>query len=304
MYKRFLLLLLAGALTWSPQSQAAETPETVLIRRALDNVKFGYRRADLDLALSAFAPQVVVYEGNSNADPRGWTVRYESHDAFVQALTADLAQNQYELERSVPSIHVAGAKALVTTIDSGRVVNRQDKSSRPLYDRRLWTFVKQEDAWLATSFVQNLGDSTLAAQANAAADGPVAQILEEERKAWEDGRSGSITDHFDEDFSGYAGAAALAPASWTILFQDIETFKTWTDKRLQFTDYALQRQMLYAHVGSQGQEAIALTRDKVSTSYKNGPAAHAQDRYVLWTLSRRSGSWKITNMVYDIGLQH
>ena len=303
MYKRIHLLALATLLAWVSGIEAAETPETVLIRRALDNEKFGIRRGDLDLALSAFAPQVVVYDGNDNADPRGWTVRHEAREAFVQALTAALQQNQYEMERSVPFIHVNGVKAIVTTVDSGRVVDRQQSTSRPLYDRRLWTFVKQEDEWLATAFVQGLGDSARTGQTNSAAADQVAQVLDGEREAWEKGSSGSVVGFFDENFSGYAGAAAIAPSSWTILFEDIETFTSWTDKRLQHTKYALERQMLYANVGAQGSEAIALTRDKVSTSHHSGPATHAQNRYVLWTLSRRSGSWKITNMVYDIGLE-
>jgi hypothetical protein len=67
--------------------------------------------------------------------------------------------------------------------------------------------------------------------------------------------------------------------------------------------YSINREVLYTTVGENRKEALAVTLDHLSTGYEEfGPAIHQQNRYVLWTLSRRSGSWKITNMLYNLGL--
>ena len=78
---------------------AAETPETLLIRQALSNDRFGHRRGDLDLALSAFAEHCVVYEGNGSADPRAWSVLHESRTSFAEALGTSAARRKVAAAR-------------------------------------------------------------------------------------------------------------------------------------------------------------------------------------------------------------
>ena len=76
----------------------------------------------------------------------------------------------------------------------------------------------------------------------------------------------------------------------------------WLDKRLPYVQYDLDREVLHAALGPKGSEALAVTRETVAITHAKGPAKHSKDRYVLWTLSRRSGTWKVTNMLYDLGI--
>ena len=280
---------------------AAETPETLLIRQALSNDRFGHRRGDLDLALSSFAERCVVYEGNGSADPRAWSVVHEDRAAFAQDLGATLEARRYDIERAVPFILVREDKAIATTLDSGRVVDRQTGTSRPYKTRRLWTFLKVEEEWLATAFVQNLGDSLLAADSGSSAP-EIEALLRREEEAWEEGSVGAIVGLMDEEFIGCDGKDTHAPASWTFLFSDAPELEKWLKKRLPNTTYQIDREVLHASVGKEGREALALTRETVTTTYTSGPAAHSRDRHVLWTLSRRTGSWKVTSMVCNLGL--
>lgn len=286
--------------------QAAETPETVLIRRALDGDKFGRRRGDADLVLSTFAEYFVVYDAQSSPDPRRWKVRHAGRDAAAAAIRTDLKAYRYDIERLVPFIQVRGAKAIATTVDSGRVIDRSSNEARPYTRRQLWMFTKVEDRWLATAFADDLADDLAESSASAAPTTPepaVAAVLIEDAKAWNNGSNGRIIGGIDEDFIGYDAGGHLAPAQWVILFSGSQEWEAWVNKRLEATSYDLDRQVLFAHQGSQGREALAVSRDRVTTRHDSGPAVHELERYVLWTLSRRSGSWKVTNMLYNLGLE-
>ena len=284
---------------------AADTPETLLIRQALNNDKFGLRRGidHLDLALSAYTENFVAYAGNNTGDPRGWSVLHEGKENFAAALEADLKANRYDIDRTVPFVLVREKKAIVTTIDSGQVIDRQTGASRTLNAKRLWTFIKIEDKWLATAFVQDLGDS-LDGTHQPSIDAPeIKDLLDREKEGWEDGSPGAIMGLFEEEFIGYDGTDTHAPATWTILFSNALELEKWLDKRLRKTQYTINREILYTTVGKNGQEALAVTFDRLSTGYGDiGTVTHQRDRYVLWTMSRRSGSWKITNMLYNLGL--
>lgn len=290
----FLALLALPAL-------ADETPETLLIRQALDSDKFGHRRGEVDLALAAFAPRVVVYAGNRSADPRAWRVLHENREALERAVEQELRANRYDHERLVPYIHVRGRQALVTTLDSGQVVDRQTGESRPVRTERLWTFAKFEDKWLATGVVLDIG-SELLPPAQGSAPAEIVRVLKEEEEAWEKGSAGAIAGLFDENFIGGDGAGQLSPDKWVLLFSGAEELEKWLEKRLQRTRYAIDRQVVHAYLSPAGGEALALTREQVFATYEDGPATHRLERSVLWSLSRQSGSWKITGVFYRLGL--
>lgn len=280
---------------------ADETPETLLIRQALDNDKFGRRRGEVDLAMSAFAPEVVVYGAQRSADPRAWQVLYEDFDGLKAAVGQDLAANRYEIERQVPFIHVRGRKALVTTLDSGQVVTRSGGAPRPYRSENLWYFTKVEDKWLVTALVQEIGDETPVPGGGAAA-AEITEVLADEKEGWEQGSASSLSGLYDENFLIMDAGGLLRPEKWVILLGATEELEKWLEKRLERTRYQLDRQVVHTYVSAGGREALALTREKVSASYESGPATHQLERWVLWTLSRRSGSWKITSSLYRLGL--
>ncbi len=294
-----LLFILLALPPFVAPSRAGETPETILIRRALASDIAGHRRADTELALKAYHPHFVAYQGHANGDPRAWTVLHENRDAFADQLAADLSAQRYEVARTVPFIAVRATHAIATSVDSGRVVDRQTSEAELVVVHRFWTFLKEEDDWLATAMVADLGDTLLPA-AGATANDEIAELLQSESQAWEAGSG--IPGFFDADFTGYDALGAFKPASYKIAFSGSEELEKWLDKRLPYVQYDLDRKVLHTAIGPAGDEALAVTREKVAVEHVKGPAKHHQERYVFWTLSRRSGSWKITNMVFNLGL--
>lgn len=296
---RYLLFVLLVLPPFAAPSRAGETPETLLIRQALANDISGYRRADAELTLKAYHPHFVAYQGHANGDPRAWTVLHENRDAFASQLAADLSAHRYEVTRSVPFIAVRASHAIATSVDSGRVVDRQTSQATSVVVHRFWTLLKEEDDWLATGMVAGLGDTLLPA-AGAAPNGEIAELLQRESQAWESGSG--ILGFFDADFTGYDALGTFKPATYKIAFSGSEELEKWLDKRLPYVQYDLDRKVLHTAVGPAGDEALAVTREKVAVEHLKGPAKHHKERYVFWTLSRRTGSWKITNMVLDVGL--
>ena len=294
----FCLLLAPSA---NKRAHAAETPETILIRQALSNDISGYRRADAELALKTYGEHFVAYQGHANGDPRAWTVLHEGRDALAEQMNNDLKARRYEVTRTIPFILVRTTHAIVTSIDSGQVVDRTSGESTPIRIQRLWTFLKTEDDWQATAMVADLGDSLLPATSSGA-NGDITDLLQRESQAWEGGNPSDILGFFDEHFTGYDGRTTFKPATWKIAFSGAEEMEKWLDRRLPYAKYNLDRKILHATVGSSGNEALAVTRETVAVTHSKGPAKHQKDRYVLWTMSRRSGSWKITNMLFDLGL--
>ena len=294
-----LLFVLLALPPFAAPSRAGETPETLLIRRALASDIAGHRRADAELALKAYHPHFVAYQGHANSDPRAWTVLHENREAFADQLTADLSAQRYEVTRTVPFIAVRATHAIATSVDSGRVVDRQTSEAVLVVVHRFWTFLREEDDWLATAMVADLGDTLLPA-AGAPANGEIAELLQREGQAWEAGSG--ILGFFDADFTGYEALGTFKPASYKIAFSGSEELEKWLDKRLPYVQYDLDRKVLHTAIGAAGDEALAVTHEKVAVEHVKGPAKHHQERYVFWTLSRRSGSWKITNMVFNLGL--
>lgn len=301
MTRTFALLLLFVAPCLAPSAApAAETPETILIRQALDADKFGRRRGDAEMVRDILAERFVVYNAGGSHDPRGWTVAHESRDAYSQLVDADLAGKRYAIERFVSFIHVRGTNAFATTVDSGQVAPRQGGDAAPYLMRRLWFFTKTEDQWLSTGVVEHLGDGEPAQAAPPAAG--LAAWFEEEASAWNDGDAGEITDLAADNFVGYDGADLTDPAKWVILFSGNEEWERWVNRRLENTDYTLQRTLLAGHIGPGGDEAVAVTREQVQTAHGAGPATHTRQRHVLWALSRDGGSWRVNHVLYNIGI--
>ena len=302
--RQSLLLALLLVFIAAAAHGVADTPETLLIRQALNNDKFGIRRGieHLDVALSAVAKDFVAYTGNNTLDPRGWQILHEDRDAYAAALSADLTAHQYDIERAVPHILVLEKKAVATTLDSGYVVDRQSGERRFVKSERFWTFMKFDEEWLATSFVDDMGDATAGPRHDSIEDADLLEVLKEDGDNWKSGSTGSIVGMLHEDFTGFNGVAAVTPASWTILFPDSAVFEKWLAKRMERTVYEIEREVLYTTVGPNGKEALALTLDHVTTNYDAGPVVHNLDRYVLWTFSRRSGRWQVTNALFDLGL--
>lgn len=300
--KNLICLFLFVLLTLPPCAgmvRAGETPETILIRQTLSNDIAGYRRADAELALNTYDEHFVAYRGHGNGDPRAWTVLHESRDALQSQMAADLQTYRYEVTRTIPFIAVRTTHAIATTIDSGQVVDRQSGVATPVQNQRLWILLKTEDDWLATAMVADLGD-TLLPTSEPSTNGDIAELLARESQAWEEGSASGILGLFDEHFTGYDARATFKPATWKIAFSGTEEMEKWLDKRLPYVQYDLDRKLLHAAVS--GDEALAVTRETVAITHVKGPAKHQKERYVLWTMSRRSGSWKITNMLYDLGL--
>ena len=296
---QFIAVLVAlnffGSLAW-----AAETPETVLIRQVLSTEKSGHRRGNADLAIQAYADHVVVYEGHRSADPRGWTIIRENRAALARALAADFEHRRYDLNRTVLFVLARNDKAIVATQDSGLVIDRQSGTSRPLDVYRLWTFTKDDDDWLAASVFQNIADTTAIASAPAASATEIAALLEREVGAWQSKDIGAIVAAVDEDFVACDAYHLMDRTKWRIAFSDAEEFEDWLKKRLTYANYTIDRRVIYTHLGENGLTALAVTQETVSVSYEKGSAIHSIKRYVFWGLSRRSGTWKITQVLANL----
>ena len=298
--KNAMYLILFALFALPSLAKAGETPETILIRQMLSNDISGYRRGNAELALGGYGEHFVSYLGHQNGDPRAWTIRHESRDALAGQMAADIQASRYEVTRTVPHILVRATHAIATSIDSGQVVDRQSGAATPVYTQRLWTFRKTENDWHATAVVEDLGDTLL--PATPGSDAAIIEVLQSEEQAWEEGSTSGIIGLFDEHFTGYDGRSTLSPTTWKITFSGAEEMEKWLDKRLPYVQYDLDREVLHAAIGAKGSEALAVTRETVAITHAKGPAKHSKERYVLWTLSRRSGSWKITNMLYNLGI--
>jgi len=295
-----LRIALLAALFCSTGIYAAETPETILIRQTLGTDLSGHRRGDAELVLSSYDEHFAAYDAHGSTDPRAWTIRYESRDAFAAYLQTDLQANRYETERTIPSIQVRASVATATTIDSGRIVDRQSGAIRTIKEKRFWTLLKSEDRWRVTAVTAELGDAALAAS-QGATNSEITAVLEREKEGRETGDGAAILALFSEHFSGYDGRNSLNPAAWKLIFSGAEEFEKHLARRLPHVTYRIDRKIIQTQVGPQEKEAIAVTRETVTTQHASGEAQHALDRYVMWTLSKRDGSWKITNMLYNFG---
>ena len=282
---------------------AGETAETVLIRQALEKDRSGRRRGDVELIISAYdEDRFVAYDGNGVIDPLGWTVRHEDLEHCEAALEEDLRTKRYDIQRIVTFIDVWKDKAFATTFDSGLVVDRSTGTSLPHEEINLWTFRKEDDKWFVTAVLSNIADSTAGRYKgeSTAIDGDLADFLADEAQDWRDGDAAGVAGHFDDEFIGYDAFHEVSPAKWWIVFGDADEFEGWLDERFALVEYDVQREVLHTSLGPAGQEAVAVTRDRVTARHAKGDAVHSDERLVVWTLSKRGGSWRVTNMLSKI----
>ena len=224
----------------------------VLIGQTLERERFGLRRGDVEMALTVWNPdRFVVYDAGGTADPRGWTVLHDDIGEYASALSADLQVHQYDIARSVDFSLVLEGRAFATTTDSGFVLSRQTGDSKPYKTSRLWFFAEIEEEWLATGVITTLGDST-----SGSYKGPrlnpnseITQVLLSEAAAWQEGSAGRVGDFLDKGYVGYDCYEKFAPASWLVVFANAEELGEWLTRRLSFTRYTIDRQVLHATVG-------------------------------------------------------
>ena len=296
------LAALACVLAGVAAAWADETPETILIRRTLANELSGHRRGDADLVLSAYEEGFAGLQGHDNADPRSWTVQYEGLQEYADALRQEVAQYRYETDRAIAFIHVRADQAMVTSQDSGQVVDRASGAARPVDVRRFWILRKTEEVWRVALMVDALGDTLLPSGNPAVPDTRLAELLSEEAAAWNASKPGRVAGHYDERFVGCSGNDAFKPESWAIIFGGATEMEAFLASRLKATTYQIERQVVSTAVGDGGIEALAVTRERVRTSHAAGDVVHSLERDVLWTLSHRTGTWKVTTMCYGIAL--
>ena len=276
---------------------ASEATEGVIIRQALEKERFGRRRGDVELALGICSPRFVVYDGAGAADMLAWTVKHSTPEAFASSLAEELATMRYDVIRSVTFLKVIENEAIVTVVDSGHAIARESGERQPYRSANLWRFRKQEERWLATSLVADFGDSTLGPftglPAGEGAAG-VVETLRAEAEGWSDGDAGAIVSNLDEHFTAFDAYDKFGVATWLIIFNNPQGYESWLTRRFDLTDYEVKRKVV--HVSVDGDEALAVTSDDVVTSHRLGSATHGENRHVFWTLSRRSGDWKIVDM--------
>jgi hypothetical protein len=282
------------------QVDAAETAETVLIRQTLDKDRVGRRRGDVDLIRSSYLETFVAYSGNGLADPVGWTVVHEDPDSYLEALGADLADNRYDVVRTVLILTVLKDMAIGAVVDSGQVIDRASGVVHPYKDKSLWSFRKIEDRWLAESVVQALGDSAAGLfSGTPSTSAEIEEFLKDEASAWNDGNSSAIAASFAPESRILDAAGKSDPISWIILFTGMPEYNSWVDSRLQSVDYTLERDILQTSVGPTGSQGLAVARERLVARHQLGTAEHKVERLVVWTLSKQSGDWQISNLLLN-----
>ena len=184
---------------------------------------------------------------------------------------------------------------MATTRDSGRVIDRRSGEETPLRIDRLWTLAKLEEEWVATSIIQNI--TTVAIQPSSRPNDEISTLLQTDAEAMQHENVEALLANLDkEEFVVYTAFNKPAHTTWRIAFSDPDEFKTWLDKRLSYTNYTIERNLLHTQVSENALGALALTQEKVSVTYDRGQATHSLDRYVVWGLSRTAGSWKISQV--------
>tara|TARA_B100001250_G_scaffold409587_1_gene434238 strand:+ start:19988 stop:20908 length:921 start_codon:yes stop_codon:yes gene_type:complete len=286
--------------TFFSEIYASETPETILIRQTLRLDLSGKRRSDSDIALSAYDKSFVAYNAENNNDPRRWNVVIEGRQALENNLKNDLKIYRYELQRTIPNIKVRGLVATATSLDSGKVVNRDTGEIEPVFETQFWTLVKEDDDWSISSNVRNVGSNSIEST-DYSIDDDIKSLLTRISKTRQSGDL-STTDFFSKNFIGYDANNNFDPASWNIIFSGSEEFSKYLAQRTPHVDYTINRTLTSARVGPSGHEAIAMTRETVLAHHKKGESKHSIKRNVFWTLSKQNeDDWKVTSMAYNCG---
>lgn len=299
--KQLVILIVILTSVFFTEINAAETPETILIRQTLRMDLSGKRRSDSDLVISAYDKNFVAYNAGNIDDPREWNVLFEGRQSLLNSLESDLKNNKYELQRTIPTIKVRGLVATATSLDSGNVVNRNTGKIQTIYETKFWTLVKRDEKWTISSTIRNIGKENIKST-NHSVDKDIEALLLEISKARESGNSSVLTDSFSEYFIGYDAINKFDPISWNIIFGGSEEFSEYLAQRSPNVDYTIDRKVISSNIGKSGYEAVAMTNETVLVRHKRGQAEHRIKRNVFWTLSRQDeGNWKITSMAYNCG---
>jgi hypothetical protein len=315
-----------------PATAFADAAATLLIHQALGKELSGRRRGNIELMASAYdEKRFVVYDGGGRVDPVGWKVVHESASEYARALEEDLRASKYDIQRTYLLVNVlegrafvavvdsgsvidpaTGAasqywvnvlegRAFVAVVDSGSVIDPATGAASQYWVNDLWFFEKRDEEWFATGFVHDIGDSTAGRFAgDVAVDRELAEFLEEEAQEWRDGSAGSLSGFYDDRITVVDAYGLVTPASWIIVFSGEKVWKEWLDNRLELTTYDLEREVVHTSMGASGTEALAVAHEKVTVGHTLGDANHSADRHVMWTLSKRGGSWRVTNLFWHL----
>ncbi len=285
-----------------PATAFADAAATLLIHQALGKELSGRRRGNVELMASAYdEKRFVVYDGGGRIDPVGWRVVHESASDYARALEEDLRASKYDIQRTYLLVNVLGGRAFVAVVDSGSVSERASGTASKYWVNDLWFFEKRDEEWFATGFIHDIGDSTAGRFAgDAGVDAELEEFLKEEAQGWRDGSSGSLSGVYDDKITVVDAYGLITPASWIVVFSGEKVWKEWLDNRLELTTYDIEREIVHTSMGASGTEALAVAREKVTVGHTLGDATHSADRHVLWTLSKRGGSWRVTNLFWHL----
>ncbi|NKB67487.1 MAG: hypothetical protein GKR89_10530 [Candidatus Latescibacteria bacterium] len=276
--------------------EAAETPETVLIRQLLNAENFAHRRGDIDQMLSFYASSAAIYQGDAAMDPRKWSILHEQPAAFGQALAAE---GPYQRVRTVAFVHVLEDRAFATTQDEAS--DRQGGIGQADPGRALWFLAKEQDVWKITGVVHFWAEWAGRPAASEPISPQIRALLQSESESWTQQQPEAVVDLYDKGFMALDGYGTVTPPTWKIVFAGHRAWGDWVRLRLLRAHYQIQRRIVYTHLGATGQKALAVSRDALTTTYKRGPATHQLNRYVVWFLSRQGDQWRISRLLYHIG---
>ena len=279
---------------------AAETPETILVRKTLSTDLSGLRRSDMELVLSAYDNNFVSYEAKNSSNPSNWLISLESYEELSNDIQKKLKKNRYELDRTVSSIKVRGIVATATSVDSGNVIDRNSGEWHAVNSSSFWTLLKREDKWHITSVVQNLGTRE-DEKPKSENYNDIEEILQEAAEAREASNVDVLEKLFSEHFIGYDANHQFDPRSWKMIFGGSEEFIKHLKNRLPNVNYDIERTVLSTHVGPNENEATAMTYETVSVQHNKGNVQHKLERNVMWTFKKKDSDWQITTMVYNCG---
>ena len=285
-----------------PATAFADAAATLLIHQALGKELSGRRRGNIELMASAYdEKRFVVYDGGGRVDPVGWKVVHESASEYARALEEDLRASKYDIQRTYLLVNVLEGRAFVAVVDSGSVIDPATGAASQYWVNDLWFFEKRDEEWFATGFIHDIGDSTAGRFAgDVAVDRELAEFLEEEAQEWRDGSAGSLSGFYDDRITVVDAYGLVTPASWIVVFSGEKVWKEWLDNRLELTTYDIERKVVHTSMGASGTEALAVAHEKVTVGHTLGDANHSADRHVMWTLSKRGGSWRVTNLFWHL----
>lgn len=293
------------ACVWISTTCAAETTETIAIREVFAKEVTGWKRGDVDLTISAYAPYFTGYYGAESEDPALWRVCLSNLDQLEARLTEEFSKIRYDIYRVPVYFHVIANKALVVTEESGTRTDRATGVSDEFAYINLWMLAKIEERWKITGFVHRTSPDTLASQTydlfpvndetGAAPPGPLANMLEKDTKGWQDGSTGTITSLCTEEFTGYEGFGNSGIITWQVNFSDTDILRAFCKKRFSRTGYEVSRSPV--HFSMSGDKALMVTEEEGATTHQATGMKRTFDGRTLWMLEKKGGGWKVAGLV-------